>query len=134
MSDSEKTPLSNDVLIKAAKSTLNDQAASLSGEVRQRLQQARRTAVHVATLTSQPEKTAQPSKTLIPSRWLVPAGSFALLALAISVVIFQFQMRQDPAPIASIEDLPLLTAPEDLELYEELDFYLWLAEEHSGVG
>jgi hypothetical protein len=36
--------------------------------------------------------------------------------------------------MASIEDMPILTAPEELELYEELDFYQWLAEEHDSVG
>jgi hypothetical protein len=70
---------------------------------------------------------------------LVTAGSFALLVIVSGVVFYQYRLPhelspQEPSPMASIEDMPLLTAPEELELYEELDFYQWLAEERDRVG
>ncbi|KPJ90084.1 MAG: hypothetical protein AMJ53_14905 [Gammaproteobacteria bacterium SG8_11] len=129
MSDTKKSPLRDDVLLKAAKSTLDDKAVSLDDDVCQRLQQARRVAVSAAanaTQGSSPRANA--------SKWLLPAGSFAALALVSSVVVYQFQAVQESSPVASIEDIPILTSPDELELYEELDFYQWLAEEHDSVG
>jgi hypothetical protein len=127
MNDRNQTPVTEDVIRKAAKSTLDDSTALLDDDVRQRLQQARRVAIQAATVANQ-----RPSRSAIRPGWMV-AGGFAGLALVISVVLYTFPISQ-PSPMASIEDMPILTAPEDLELYEELDFFQWLAEEHDSVG
>ncbi|MGD8592851.1 MAG: hypothetical protein PVF82_08470 [Gammaproteobacteria bacterium] len=125
MSDTKKTSVTEDVLRKAAKSTLDNSTALLDDDVRQRLQQARRNAMHAAT--------RYPSRFAMRPSW-VAAGSFAVLALVTSVVFYQYRPVSESSPMASIEDMPILTAPEELELYEELDFYQWLAEEHDSVG
>lgn len=128
MSDREKPSLTDEKLLTAAKATLDENAA-VDDEVRQRLQQARQAAVRVAT-----EALNQPSKST-PPRWLIPAGGLAAIGLVIGISILQIQSTRETSPMASIEDMPLLSAPEDLELYEELDFYQWLAEEeHGDVG
>lgn len=129
MSDSEKNSLSDEVLYKAVKSTLDDNMESLDDDVRQRLQQARRAAIRSATST----KGHTPKPTFHLNR-MAAAGSFVVLALVTSVIVYTQWPAQDPSPLASIEDIPILTAPEELELYEELEFYQWLAEEHDGVG
>jgi hypothetical protein len=126
MSDSKNTPLTDEELLNAAKSTLDDKF-TLDDDVRRRLQQARCAAVRTAA-----EALDKPSKTA--PGWLIPAGGIAALTLVIAVSFYQIQTNQESSPIASVEDMPLLTAPEDLELYEELDFYQWLAEEHGDVG
>ena len=77
--------------------------------------------------------TRYPSRFAMRPSW-VAAGSFAVLALVTSVVFYQYRPVSESSPMASIEDMPILTAPEELELYEELDFYQWLAEEHDSVG
>ncbi len=123
MTDSDKPPLTEEQFLKAAKTTLDHRAQNVDEEVRRRLQQARRAAVQAA----QTQSTSRPG-------WLVPAGGFAVLVIAISVTYYGLQTIQEPAPLASVEDVPILVAPEDLELYEELDFYQWLAEEHGDVG
>ncbi len=130
MNDTPKKQLTDEVLLKAAKSTLDENTALLDDDVRQRLHNARRAAIRAATSSTQ-----QTAKTTSRSSWAVAAaGSFAVLTLVISVVLYQYRPESDPSSMASIEDMPILTAPEELELYEELDFYQWLAEEHDGVG
>ena len=130
MNDSDKTPLPDEVLLKAAKSTLDDSTALLDGEVRQRLQQARQAAVSTANATPKFAGTS-----IMRPGWMVTAGSFAMLAIVIGVGFINFTTELEPSvPMASIEDMPILTAPEELELYEELDFYQWLAEEQDSVG
>jgi hypothetical protein len=126
MSDREKPSLTDKELLNAAKATLDAKAAVVDDEVRQRLQQAREAAVLAAT-----DALKQPSKSA-PPRWLIPAGGIAAIGLVIGISVFQIRTAQETSPMASIEDMPLLTAPEDLELYEELDFYQWLAEEEQG--
>jgi hypothetical protein len=129
MSDTKKTSVTEDVLRKAAKSTLDNSTTRLDDDVRQRLQQARRAAIRAAT-----SATGQPSRLAVHPSRAVAAGSFAVLALVASVVFYQYRSASEPSPMASIEDMPILTAPEELELYEELDFYQWLAEEQDSVG
>jgi hypothetical protein len=127
MSDSKNTPLTDEELINAAKSTLDGKALAVDDDVRGRLQHARRVAVRAAAEALEPPAKSAPG-------WLMPAGGIAALTLVIVVSFYQLQTKQERTPMASIEDMPLLTAPEDLELYEELDFYQWLAEEHGDVG
>ena len=57
--------------------------------------------------------------------WLVPAGAFASIvatALALSLLVAE----PDDGLAREVEDLDLLTAGEELELYENLEFYQWL--------
>ncbi len=65
-------------------------------------------------------------------RWVLPASGFASLALVVVLSIGLWQQAGiSQNMIASIEDIPLLTATDDLELYEELEFYQWLAEDQN---
>ena len=130
MNDNNKTPLTDEVLLKAAKSTLDDATTQLDDEVRQRLQQARQVAVRTANASPN-----SPSKPLIRPSWMVTAGSFAVLVIVTSVVFINVTTESEPTvPMASIDDVPIITAPEEMELYEELDFYQWLVEEQDSVG
>lgn len=57
------------------------------------------------------------------------AAASAALALAVAV---SWWLRALPPPLAleaDLEDVEILTAAEDLELYDELDFYRWLADD-----
>lgn len=57
--------------------------------------------------------------------WLVPAGAFAsIVATAIALSLMVTDPENDLA--RELEDLDLLTAGEELELYENLEFYQWL--------
>jgi|GEM_PF-6609208 len=58
-----------------------------------------------------------------------------LLATAASVVllvsVWLFQQPPQVQPPAYIEDIGLLSAREDIEFFEELDFYQWVANEQQ---
>ncbi len=131
MTDSNKPPLTEEEFIKAAKITLDNKASSLDPQVRQRLQQARRRAVEAAR--------KPPSTVAAGFKWPVSAGAFGAFVLVTGIafytVFYTVQSPQDsPSPLAGIEDMPIIAAPEELEMYEELDFYQWLTQEHGDVG
>ncbi len=57
--------------------------------------------------------------------WLVPAGAFAsVLATAVALTIMVAEPGSGSA--REVDDVELLTAGEELELYENLEFYQWL--------
>jgi hypothetical protein len=99
---------------------LDEDVAGLDGATRSRLTQAR------ARALASVEKS---------SRWQLIPASGAVLAS----VIAAFLLLQKPAEVPTTtalqpEDLELLTTNENLELYRELDFYLWLEKEKASAG
>ncbi|MEE4375890.1 MAG: hypothetical protein V2J55_00030 [Candidatus Competibacteraceae bacterium] len=94
----------------AVKAELDASAAALDSVTVARLEQRRRTALRSC-----------------PSRptWWIPAGAFATLAVAITT-IFLWTAAPTPESDGLLEDLDLLSSIEDIEFYDELDFYLWL--------
>ena len=131
MSDPNKNRSSDAEWLKTIQETLDD-GIPLDDDVRQRLQLARREALRVAA--------GMQARRSRVTHWLVPAGGFAIVALAVVMGLVigvgpaHNPLRLDQSSIASSEDLPMLTSPESLELYEELDFYQWLEEEQDRVG
>lgn len=64
-------------------------------------------------------------------RWLLPLGAAVTAALVVSVTLHS--MRTPDRAVAEVVtlDLDLLTSRDDLELYQELEFYAWLDDEHE---
>jgi hypothetical protein len=66
------------------------------------------------------------------SIWL-PAGGFVtacMMVLAVSLNTGQ----SDPVPVTpALEDLEILTSSENLELFEDYEFYQWLADNETSV-
>lgn len=87
---------------------------SLSPEVLQRLQQARNRAVEAAGHRSGQSR-----------HYWAWAGGFASIALAVVITI---QLGNQGLQETMLEDMTMLAAEEELELYQDLDFYDWLAE------
>jgi hypothetical protein len=101
-----------------------------------RLRAARRTALEAATTQASPHNRA---------RVLVPVGALAAMALA-ALMIWQpapgphenpsgQQAEVTSAPVASEQDAEILppgTDKADPGLYQNLDFYSWLAANQSG--
>lgn len=85
----------------------------LSPQVLQRLQKARNKAVASAA-----EQAGQ------RHYWGWAAGFASLLF----VVIFSWQLSTQIVNESMLEDMAMLTADEELELYQDLDFYDWLSE------
>lgn len=67
-----------------------------------------------------------------PRSWMLPAVGVAAAAVLVVAVTLQVMPRTD-APVADIAtlDLELLTSQDDLELYQDMEFYVWLDDEHE---
>jgi len=103
--------------ITKTKSVLEESAQGLDSEVERRLGQARYRALEVRPRTL---------------RWLVPAGGFAAASVAILAVALWWTQPSRHAPVQGVEDLEILASGENLELFDDLEFYHWLAEQHPG--
>jgi negative regulator of sigma E activity len=64
--------------------------------------------------------------------WLLPALGAAVAAVLVVSVTLQVMHKPDAAvaDVATL-DLELLTSHDDLELYQDLEFYAWLDDEHE---
>jgi hypothetical protein len=102
----------------ASKAILDESIHELDGQVLARLRQARSRALE-----------AKPR----PFFWLLPAGGFAAASVVILAAALWFFQPAKPAPMHGVEDLDILTSAENLELYDDLDFYHWLTE-HDNAG
>jgi hypothetical protein len=114
-----------------AQAVLDEDAAALDAETRARLQRARQSALADAG--------ARPAwwHDLFsrPRLWL-PAALAASLALAL-VMRPDAELGPHFAPAASttqLQDLDLLQGDESPELYENQEFYAWLAESEPSPG
>jgi hypothetical protein len=96
--------------------------AELDIRTAERLRRARLTAVETAG-------TAIPRWFGIP-RWAAAGGitAFAVLTLAISLWL---AVPRQTAQVAQVEDMDILAANEQLEVYENMDFYRWLADDRN---
>ena len=116
------------LLLSAAKSTLDNSVDDLDASTLERLATIRRQAVESATKQ-------QASLIGLPS-WLLPVGGLATAAAAVLVTMTLWTIQPDiqDAPVAVLEDINLLTAPEEIEFYQDLEFYEWLAVNEQTVG
>ena len=93
---------------------LDDSVNRIDAETSQRIIAARQQALIKA-----------PKKLTLPKLFTVAATAAAIL---LAVIIVSTQLNQ-PIESESVEALELFAAQENIELYEELDFYTWLVEE-----
>ena len=102
---------------------LDTSARDLDAATLSRLNQARQAALQAAP---KPQ----------PRRWLWQATFASAFSLAMAIAIWpRLVPEQLPAPPTGTlpEDFTMLAGSENLELYEELDFYAWLdAQPSSG--
>ena len=66
--------------------------------------------------------------------WQLPAAAFATLVLcAVLVTGLMRPAEEVPGSVEMLEDIALLTAQEELEMYEDMDLILWLLEQEDGA-
>lgn len=64
-------------------------------------------------------------------RWLKPVPVMALASIVLVVsVSLRVTMTASNSVTPALEDIPWLTASDDLELYNDLEFYQWLETEN----
>ena len=98
------------------KTVLDRSAGALDAPTRARLQAARRQALAQA-----------PAPRGFVPRWFVPVGTVAALAVVAALGLWWLPASAPPPMVANLEDVELLFAADNLELYQNLDFYRWLA-------
>ncbi len=118
----------DDELVTRVRQALERASRELDPATAGRLRAARRTALAAARGRGSPAWSSR--------AWLaagVAAGVTAAVALA---VLLQRGPAPDPgtAHLAAVEDLELITQGEGLDLYEDLEFYQWLAEQDAHAG
>lgn len=108
--------------VRRVKQELDRSCAALDGATQSRLNAMR----HAVLAQGQRKRSAV--------AWL-PLGGLATACMLVLAVMLQPLIRPGvvaPAGTAPIEDLDLLTAVEELDFYEEYEFYQWLATSDTG--
>lgn len=129
MTSKEKQALLDEqLLLSAAKSTLENNIDQIDEQVQARLVAARRQAIDTCS-----------TKDSIPARfsnWILPVGGLAIMgaALLVAVTLWTMPIEQKMEPVAVLEDINLLTGSEDIDFYQELEFYEWLAVNEQAVS
>ncbi len=102
---------------------LDEELEAMDAATLQRLNQAREAALRQLRRRSR-------------LRWQVPVAALAtvLLVVAVALNIHTGDELVQTVDLASAPPLELLTSGDDLELFEDLDFYLWLDSTHDGTG
>ena len=107
--------------INKIKSTLDQQADNLDAATLSRLNQSRQAALQ------QLEK-----KRHVKSWQLwVPASGLVAAVLLTSVFLFK---AEEIAVSTGIDEIEIIASNDGMDMYEKLDFYMWLAEEYPGAG
>lgn len=124
MKKQTKSASSEKILISAIKQTLDNSEHELDKGTLNKLQQARTTAVQHSVRPGTNRSYFNP--------WLRPVTGAAVIALCVGLLFSVWHSGStDYTEISSIEDLQILSEAEDFKLYEELEFYQWLADEED---
>lgn len=96
---------------------LNQGTENLGNQTERRLEEIR-----AGALKASDEK---PPRFSLPRRWVL-AGGFALATLTAAGLFFWLNILTESLPLGHIEDLEIITSQEQLDFYQNLDFYRWL--------
>jgi len=111
-------------LLEKAKSLLSEAAENLDSQTKRRLERIRLDALSSAE--------AKEARFFPRPRW-VTAGAFAAAGMAAVAVFFWLRTSTGDFPDKHIEDFEMITSTENMDLYENLDFYRWLATKENGT-
>lgn len=130
-----------DSLAQKVRRELNDNTG-VSAEIEARLDQIRQQAIarlDTAELRGAPSLVAQIrdwfesrfSTFSLPVPGTVPRTMLATACVLVTVVSIFYVNFRPTGSLSLEEEISLVASAEDIELYENLDFYLWLAENES---
>jgi hypothetical protein len=108
-------------IVERARQLFAESVQGVDGATRSKLAQARAKAVEAASKRSR-------RWWLAPSA-LVPVGGVAAAALAVALIWQNPEIPAASMQSTVISDLDILLEGEELDLFEELDFYAWLLEQ-----
>lgn len=113
-----------------AKALLAGSAQQIPEEIRQRLDGIRANAMHRARAAQRQSVFSRRSRWLqLPRAFAVPAGAFASVSVLVTTLaLFSPVETPEVLPVALSDDGVLIASAEELELYQNLEFYQWLAD------
>ena len=112
-------------LIEGIRRRLDEGVDNYDDPTRARLAQARQLAMAAAARPRGPWWRGTWPSHRPTGDWLLPAGAFAsVVATAVALALMVAEPDNDLA--REVDDLELLGAGEELELFENLEFYQWL--------
>lgn len=118
-----------DGFIRRVRESLEASETRLEADTLDRLRVARRQAVAHATRSRAQavarERSAWWRRGFTGDGWLMPAGAFASVVATVLAIALLVR-GPDAGSLDEVTDLELLTASEELELFENLEFYRWL--------
>ncbi len=110
-------------VVNELKVLLDSSAEQLDSRTELRLRQVRRDAL----------LQLEPGKRRNPFRSWVAAGSFAAVTAVIGASVW-FATIERSVPVAAVDDVEIVASQEPLEVYEDLEFYRWLAQKEMQGG
>jgi len=120
---------SDDKFAEEIQQRLSQSLTDIDDQVLTRLSHARMRAVKIAE-QKVPQDTASEIVRLSFPRWLAPASAMTTFAtigfVAITIWAQPDIVTQPSFQNTIIDDIAVLNSQDDLELYENLDFYIWL--------
>lgn len=116
-----------DAFLNQSRQNLNESINSLDSDIKDKLYLARRKAM-AAHYNSSPQ-------TSLSTKWkkYLPLTSIALTASIVLGIFIQSGLWQSDDVNLTVE-LELVSTLENIELYDDLEFYQWLAEEELQAG
>lgn len=119
----------DDRLVERIREHLDARVDDLDAETLSRLAEARRRALAAAGKPRRRWTIPRPGDHRAAD-WVVPAGAFA--SVVATVLALTIMVAEPGNGLAKeVDDLEMLTAGEEIELYENLEFYLWLQDRES---
>ncbi len=100
------------------KELLGDGVRNLEPESRERLEQIRTKALR---LVKEPR-----TGFFTPMRWIM-VGGFATATMAAAALFFWLSASPGYLAVRHVEDFEILTSREQIDFYQNLEFYRWLA-------
>jgi len=104
------------------KKQLDEQSEHLDAATLSKLNQARQAAL--AQVNPKPSR--------LKNNWL-PASGLAAAVLLTSVFLFRSEEITTNSN-HGMDDIEIIASSDNLDLYEQLDFYMWLLEENNSAG
>ena len=107
--------------VENAKHVLDQDAENLDGATASRLRQMRYAALEKAESSGW-------------QKFRLPAAALVTASLIATFTFVQLRTSDELKTVKTIEDMEILASAEQLDLYEDYDFYAWLAEEQQNAG
>lgn len=120
--------METDTLIQAARLSLDSSTINIDSRILQQLNQFRQQALSGHSANKSVGMLQNFLDTITNSRLLVPTGAFATACVFVIALSVSYLGPDTLDSMAIEEELLLLASATELELYENLDFYLWLAD------